>query len=304
MSSQIESVDVFDQLTHIQEDVPVNLLLFGTPFGGKMDFSHGYVHAPVNEEQSILIPINPELADHAAGWLPDDCYDINKYYRDRLAKAFVGLETYYASSNETHPFVSLNEVKDLPVRIVSPAEVYPELLDNFTMDATSGLDCYMVQCTGNVITPARADELTKVEGINNKIATPKSTRVIGWVGWSAPDGKDIVKVTSGFGTPLRLSDKFFRYRTWTLVLSARADMQKALREGVEPAKLQSVLVQALSGDKSGVVGCDVAGCALEPGIQAVSTGSWFWLPILVSPSTHGFLQGVLVGAFGDLVESL
>lgn len=237
MSSQIESVDVFDQLTHIQEDVPVNLLLFGTPFGGKMDFSHGYVHAPVNEEQSILIPINPELADHAAGWLPDDCYDINEYYRDRLAKAFVGLETYYASSNETHPFVSLNEVKDLPARIVSPAEVYPELLDNFTMDATAGLDCYMVQCTGNVITPARAEELREVPGINSRLTKKNPSTIVGWVGWNAPEGEETVKVTSGLGDPRRLSDKFFRYRSWTSVLSARADMQEARREGVEPAEL-------------------------------------------------------------------
>lgn len=299
MSSQIESVDVFDQLTHIQEDVPVNLLLFGAPFGGKMDFSHGYVHAPVNEEQSILIPINPELADHAAGWLPDDCYDINEYYRDRLAKAFVGLETYYASSNETHPFVSLNEVKDLPVRIVSPAEVYPELLDNFTMDATSGLDCYMVQCTGNVITPARAEELREVPGINSRLAKKNPSTIVGWVGWSAPDGEEIVKVTSGLGDPRRLSDKFFRYRSWTSVLSARADMQEARREGVEPAELQDVLVQSLINARN-----SVAGCAVESIVPAVSTGSWFWLPILVSPSTFGFLQGVLVGAFGDLVESL
>ena len=299
MSSQIESVDVFDQLTHIQEDVPVNLLLFGTPFGGKMDFSHGYVHAPVNEEQSILIPINPELADHAAGWLPDDCYDINEYYRDRLAKAFVGLETYYASSNETHPFVSLNEVKDLPARIVSPAEVYPELLDNFTMDATAGLDCYMVQCTGNVITPARAEELRAVPGINSRLTKKNPSTIVGWVGWSAPDGEETVKVTSGLGDPRRLSDKFFRYRSWTSVLSARADMQEARRAGVEPAELQDVLAQSLINARN-----SVAGCAVEPIVPAVSTGSWFWLPILVSPSTHGFLQGVLAGAFGDLVESL
>lgn len=299
MSSQIESVDVFDQLTHIQEDVPVNLLLFGTPFGGKMDFSHGYVHAPVNEEQSILIPINPELADHAAGWLPDDCYDINDYYRDRLAKAFVGLETYYASSNETHPFVSLNEVKDLPVRIVSPAEVYPELLDNFTMDATAGLECYMVQCTGNVITPARAEELRELPGINSRLAKKNPSTIVGWVGWNAPDGEETVKVTSGLGDPRRLSDKFFRYRSWTSVLSARADMQEARRAGVEPAELQDVLAQSLINARN-----SVAGCAVEPIVPAVSTGSWFWLPILVSPSTHGFLQGVLVGAFGDLVESL
>mgnify|MGYP001739221028 FL=1 len=299
MSSQIESVDVFDQLTHIQEDVPVNLLLFGTPFGGKMDFSHGYVHAPVNEEQSILIPINPELADHAAGWLPDDCYDINDYYRDRLAKAFVGLETYYASSNETHPFVSLNEVKDLPARIVSPAEVYPELLDNFTMDATAGLDCYMVQCTGNVITPARAEELREVPGINSRLAKKNPSTIIGWVGWNAPEGEETVKVTSGLGDPRRLSDKFFRYRSWTSVLSARADMQEARRAGVEPAKLQDVLAQSLINARN-----SVAGCAVEPIVPAVSTGSWFWLPILVSPSTQGFLQGVLAGAFGDLVESL
>ena len=299
MSSQIESVDVFDQLTHIQGDVPVNLLLFGAPFGGKMDFSHGYVHAPVNEEQSILIPINPELADHAAGWLPDDCYDINEYYRDRLAKAFVGLETYYASSNETHPFVSLNEVKDLPARIVSPAEVYPELLDNFTMDATAGLDCYMVQCTGNVITPARAEELREVPGINSRLTKKNPSTIVGWVGWSAPEGEETVKVTSGLGDPRRLSDKFFRYRSWTSVLSARADMQEARREGVEPAELQDVLAQSLTDARN-----SVAGCAVEPIVPAVSTGSWFWLPILVSPSTHGFLQGVLVGAFGDLVESL
>lgn len=299
MSSQIESVDVFDQLTHIREDVPVNLLLFGTPFGGKMDFSHGYVHAPVNEEQSILIPINPELADHAAGWLPDDCYDINEYYRDRLAKAFVGLETYYASSNETHPFVSLNEVKDLPARIVSPAEVYPELLDNFTMDATAGLDCYMVQCTGNVITPARAEELREVPGINSRLAKKNPSTIVGWVGWNAPEGEETVKVTSGLGDPRRLSDKFFRYRSWTSVLSARADMQEARRAGVEPAKLQDVLAQSLINARN-----SVAGCAVEPIVPAVSTGSWFWLPILVSPSTQGFLQGVLVGAFGDLVESL
>lgn len=299
MSSQIESVDVFDQLTHIQEDVPVNLLLFGTPFGGKMDFSHGYVHAPVNEEQSILIPINPELADHAAGWLPDDCYDINEYYRDRLAKAFVGLETYYASSNETHPFVSLNEVKDLPARIVSPAEVYPELLDNFTMDATAGLDCYMVQCTGNVITPARAEELREVPGINSRLTKKNPSTIVGWGGWNAPEGEETVKVTSGLGDPRRLSDKFFRYRSWTSVLSARADMQEARREGVEPAELQDVLAQTLINARN-----SVAGCAVEPIVPAVSTGSWFWLPILVSPSTHGFLQGVLVGAFGDLVESL
>lgn len=299
MSSQIESVDVFDQLTHIQEDVPVNLLLFGVPFGGKMDFSHGYVHAPVNEEQSILIPINPELADHAAGWLPDDCYDINEYYRDRLAKAFVGLETYYASSNETHPFVSLNEVKDLPARIVSPAEVYPELLDNFTMDATAGLDCYMVQCTGNVITPARAEELRAVPGINSRLTKKNPSTIVGWVGWNAPEGEEAVKVTSGLGDPRRLSDKFFRYRSWTSVLSARADMQEARRAGVEPAELQDVLVQSLTDARN-----SVAGCAVEPIVPAVSTGSWFWLPILVSPSTHGFLQGVLVGAFDDLVESL
>ena len=299
MSSQIESVDVFDQLTHIQEDVPVNLLLFGEPFGGKMDFSHGYVHAPVNEEQSILIPINPELADHAAGWLPDDCYDINEYYRDRLAQAFVGLETYYASSNETHPFVSLNEVKDLPTRIVSPAEVYPELLDNFTMDATAGLDCYMVQCTGNIITPSRAEGLREVPGINSRLAKKNPSTIVGWVGWSAPDGEDTVMVTSGLGDPRRLSDKFFRYRSWTSVLSARADMLEARREGVEPAELQGALVQSLINARN-----SVAGCAVEPIVPAVSTGSWFWLPILVSPSTHGFLQGVLVGAFGDLVESL
>lgn len=299
MSSQIESVDVFDQLTHIQEDVPVNLLLFGVPFGGKMDFSHGYVHAPVNEEHSILIPINPELADHAAGWLPDDCYDINEYYRDRLAKAFVGLETYYASSNETHPFVSLNEVKDLPVRIVSPAEVYPELLDNLTMDATAGLECYMVQCTGNVIIPARVEELREVPGINSRLAKKNPSTIVGWVGWSAPDGEETVKVTSGLGDPRRLSDKFFRYRSWTSVLSARADMQEARREGVEPAELQDVLAQSLLNARN-----SVAGCAVESIVPAVSTGSWFWLPILVSPSTQGFLQGVLVGAFGDLVESL
>lgn len=299
MSSQIESVDVFDQLTHIQEDVPVNLLLFGAPFGGKMDFSHGYVHAPVNEEHSILIPINPELADHAAGWLPDDCYDINEYYRDRLAKAFVGLETYYASSNETHPFVSLNEVKDLPARIVSPAEVYPELLDNFTMDATAGLECYMVQCTGNVITPARAEELREVLGINSRLTKKNPSTIVGWVGWSAPEGEETVKVTSGLGDPRRLSDKFFRYRSWISVLSARADMQEARRAGVEPAELQDVLAQSLLNARN-----SVAGCAVEPIVPAVSTGSWFWLPILVSPSTQGFLQGVLVGAFGDLVESL
>ena len=299
MSSQIESVDVFDQLTHIQEDVPVNLLLFGEPFGGKMDFSHGYVHAPVNEEQSILIPINPELADHAAGWLPDDCYDINEYYRDRLAKAFVGLETYYASSDETHPFVSLNEVKGLPVRIVSPAEVYPELLDNFTMDATAGLDCYMVQCTGNIITPAQAEELREVPGINSKLAKKNPSTIVAWVGWSAPDGEDTVKVTSGLGDPRRLSDKFFRYRSWTSVLSARADMQEARREGVEPAELQGVLVQSLINARN-----SVAGCAVEPIVPAVSTGSWFWLPILVSPSVFGFSKGVLVGGFDALVESL
>lgn len=299
MSSQIESVDVFDQLTHIQEDVPVNLLLFGEPFGGKMDFSHGYVHAPVSDEQSILIPINPELADHAAGWLPDDCYDINEYYRDRLAKAFVGLETYYASSNETHPFVSLNEVKDLPARIVSPAEVYPELLDNFTMDATARLDCYMVQCTGNIITPARAEELREVPGINSKLAKKNPSTIVGWVGWNAPEGEDTVKVTSGLGDPRRLSDKFFRYRSWTSVLSARANMQEARREGVEPAELQGALVQSLTDARN-----SVAGCAVESIVTAVSTGSWFWLPILVSPSTQGFLQGVLAGAFGDLVESL
>lgn len=299
MSSQIESVDVFDQLTHIQEDVPVNLLLFGAPFGGKMDFSHGYVHAPVNEEHSILIPINPELADHAAGWLPDDCYDINEYYRDRLAKAFVGLETYYASSNETHPFVSLNEVKDLPVRIVSPADVYPELLDNFAIDATAGLECYMVQCTGNVITPARAEELRAVPGINSRLTKKNPSTIVGWVGWSAPEGEETVKVTSGLGDPRRLSDKFFRYRSWTSVLSARADMQEARREGVEPAELQDVLAQSLTDARN-----SVAGCAVESIVPAVSTGSWFWLPILVSPSTHSFLQGVLVGAFGDLVESL
>ena len=299
MSTQIESVDVFDQLTHIQEDVPVNLLLFGEPFGGKMDFSHGYVHAPVSDEQSILIPINPELADHAAGWLPDDCYDINEYYRDRLAKAFVGLETYYASSNETHPFVSLNEVKDLPVRMVSPAEVYPELLDNFTMDATARLDCYMVQCTGNIITPARAEELREVPGINSKLAKKNPSTIVGWVGWNAPEGEDTVKVTSGLGDPRRLSDKFFRYRSWTSVLSARADMQEARREGVEPAELQGALVQSLTNARN-----SVAGCAVESIVPAVSTGSWFWLPILVSPSTQGFLQGVLAGAFGDLVESL
>lgn len=299
MSSQIESVDVFDQLTHIQEDVPVNLLLFGAPFGGKMDFSHGYVHAPVNEEQSILIPINPELADHAAGWLPDDCYDINEYYRDRLAKAFVGLETYYASSDETHPFVSLNEVKDLPVRMVSPAEVYPELYDNLMIDATAGLECYMVQCTGNVITPARAEELREVPGINSRLAKKNPSTIAAWVGWNAPDGEETVKVTSGLGDPRRLSDKFFRYRSWTSVLSARADMQEARREGVEPTKLQDVLAQSLLNARN-----SVAGCAVEPIVPAVSTGSWFWLPILVSPSTHGFLQGVLVGAFGDLVESL
>ena len=299
MSSQIESVDVFDQLTHIQEDVPVNLLLFGAPFGGKMDFSHGYVHAPVNEEQSILTPINPELADHAAGWLPEDCYDINEYYRDRLAKAFVGLETYYASSNETHPFVSLNEVKDLPARIVSPAEVYPELLDNFTMDATAGLDCYMVQCTGNVITPARAEELRAVPGINSRLTKKNPSTIVGWVGWSAPDGEETVKVTSGLGDPRRLSDKFFRYRSWTSVLSARADMQEARRAGVEPAELQDVLAQSLINARN-----SVAGCAVESIVPAVSTGSWFWLPILVSPSTQGFLQGVLAGAFSDLVESL
>lgn len=299
MSSQIESVDVFDQLTHIQEDVPVNLLLFGAPFGGKMDFSHGYVHAPVNEEQSILIPINPELADHAAGWLPDDCYDINEYYRDRLAKAFVGIETYYASSNETHPFVSLNKVKDVPARIVSPADVYPELLDNFAIDATTGLDCYMVQCTGNVVTPARAEELREVHGINSRLAKKNPSTIVGWVGWNAPEGEDTVKVTSGLGDPRRLSDKFFRYRSWTSVLSARADMHEARRAGVEPAELQDVLVQSLTDARN-----SVAGCAVESIVPAVSTGSWFWLPILVSPSTFGFLQGVLVGAFGDLVESL
>lgn len=299
MSSQIESVDVFDQLTHIQEDVPVNLLLFGAPFGGKMDFSHGYVHAPVNEEHSILIPINPELVDHAAGWLPDDCYDINEYYRDRLAKAFVGLETYYASSNETHPFVSLNKVKDVPARIVSPADVYPELLDNFAIDATAGLDCYMVQCTGNVVTPARAEELREVPGINSRLAKKNPSTIVGWVGWNAPEGEDTVKVTSGLGDPRRLSDKFFRYRSWTSVLSARADMQEARRAGVEPAELQDVLVQSLTDARN-----SVAGCAVESIVPAVSTGSWFWLPILVSPSTFGFLQGVLVGAFGDLVESL
>lgn len=299
MSSQIESVDVFDQLTHIQEDVPVNLLLFGAPFGGKMDFSHGYVHAPVNEEQSILIPINPELADHAAGWLPDDCYDINEYYRDRLAKAFVGLETYYASSDETRPFVSLNEVKDLPVRIVSPAEVYPELLDNFTMDATVGLDCYMVQCTGNIITPAQAEELREVPGINSRLAKNNPSTIVGWVGWSAPEGEDTVKVTSGLGDPRRLSDKFFRYRSWTSVLSARADMLEARREGVEPVELQGALVQSLINARN-----SVAGCAVESIVPAVSTGSWFWLPILVSPSVFGFSKGVLVGGFDALVESL
>lgn len=299
MSTQIDSVNLFKRFTHVQENVPVNLLLFGAPAGGKMSFSHGYVHAPVNDEQSILIALNPEIADYAADGLPSDCYDADTYYRDRLAKAFVGLETYYASSNETHPFVSLNEVKDLPARIVSPAEVYPELLDNFTMDATAGLECYMVQCTGNVITPARAEELREVPGINSRLAKKNPSTIVGWVGWNAPDGEETVKVTSGLGDPRRLSDKFFHYRSWTSVLSARADMQEARREGVEPAELQDVLVRSLSNARN-----SVAGCAVEPIVPAVSTGSWFWLPILVSPSTQGFLQGVLVGAFGDLVESL
>ena len=299
MSSQIESVDVFDQLTNIQEDVPVNLLLVGEPFGGKMDFSHGYVHAPVSDEQSILIPINPELADHAAGWLPDDCYDINEYYRDRLAKAFVGLETYYASSDETHPFVSLNEVKDLPVRMVSPAEVYPELYDNLMIDATAGLDCYMVQCTGNVITPARAEELREAPGINSKLAKKNPSTIVAWVGWSAPEGGETVKVTSGLGDPRRLSDKFFRYRSWTSVLSARSDMQKVYQDGAPAADLQGVLVQGLGSVRDGV-----AGCAVEPGVRAVSTGSWFWLPVFVSPGISGFLKGVSVGRFDDLVETL
>lgn len=299
MSSQIETADIFEQFTHIQEDVPVNLLLFGSPFGGKMDFSHGYVHAPVNDEQSILIPINPELADYAAEGLPSDCYDVDKYYRNYLADSLVGLGTCYASSDETHPFVSLNKVKDVPARIVSPADVYPELLDNFAIDATAGLDCYMVQCTGNVVTPARAEELREVPGINSRLAKKNPSTIVGWVGWNAPEGEDTVKVTSGLGDPRRLSDKFFRYRSWTSVLSARADMQEARREGVEPAELQDVLVQSLTDARN-----SVAGCAVESIVPAVSTGSWFWLPILVSPSTFGFLQGVLVGAFGDLVESL
>lgn len=299
MSTQIDSVNLFKRFTHVQENVPVNLLLFGAPAGGKMDFSHGYVHAPVNDEQSILIALNPEIADYAADGLPNDCYDADTYYRDLLADTLVGFETHYISTLDTNPIISLNKVKDTPVHTVNLAEAYPELHDTLMKDHSAGLDCYMVQCTGNVITPARAEELREVPGINSRLAKKNPSTIVGWVGWNAPEGEETVKVTSGLGDPRRLSDKFFRYRSWTSVLSARADMQEARREGVEPAELQDVLAQTLINARN-----SVAGCAVEPIVPAVSTGSWFWLPILVSPSTHGFLQGVLVGAFGDLVESL
>ena len=299
MSTQIDSVNLFKRFTHVQENVPVNLLLFGAPAGGKMSFSHGYVHAPVNDEQSILIALNPEIADYAADGLPSDCYDADTYYRDLLADTLVGFETHYISSLDTNPIISLNKVKDTPVHTVNLAEAYPELHDTLMKDHSAGLDCYVVQCTGNVTTPVRVGELRGVPGADTDIITQNPSTIVGWVGWNAPEGEETVKVTSGLGDPRRLSDKFFRYRSWTSVLSARADMQEARREGVEPAELQDVLAQTLINARN-----SVAGCAVEPIVPAVSTGSWFWLPILVSPSTHGFLQGVLVGAFGDLVESL
>lgn len=154
MSTQIDSVNLFKRFTHVQENVPVNLLLFGAPAGGKMSFSHGYVHAPVNDEQSILIALNPEIADYAADGLPSDCYDADTYYRDLLADTLVGFETHYISSLDTNPIISLNKVKDTPVHTVNLAEAYPELHDTLMKDHSAGLDCYVVQCTGNVTTPS------------------------------------------------------------------------------------------------------------------------------------------------------
>lgn len=300
MSTQIDSVNLFKRFTHVQENVPVNLLLFGAPAGGKMSFSHGYVHAPVNDEQSILIALNPEIADYAADGLPSDCYDADTYYRDLLADTLVGFETHYISSLDTNPIISLNKVKDTPVHTVNLAEAYPELHDTLMKDHSAGLDCYVVQCTGNVTTPVRVGELHGVPGADTDIITQSPDSIIGWVGWDSPEEGQTLHVTSGFGDPLRVSSKFFRVRSWTSVFVARKDMKNAFEAGVKPADLQDVLAHALDAVRDGNIGL-----AAEPNVQpARAADGWFWVPIFVTPDSWGIDQAFWVGKFDKLTESI
>lgn len=216
----------FEMFSHVSEGVPVNLLLFADQEGDKLWFTHGFVHAPLNAEQSVVLPVHPYLAEIIAPESPGKVNSLDEYFHG-IAETLVAQETHCYSASYADPFVSFSAVKNSPVKVVNPLQVYPELKD-MLRDTPASQPCYMVECIGNVIQPKRAQELADHPDINTSVVAAYPESTAGWLVWGTPgDDEDVAMTTyAGVGLPDRRSDKFFR-------LTSTPSLSNTLKELVE-----------------------------------------------------------------------
>lgn len=297
----------FETFSHVSEGVPVNLLLFADQEGDKLWFTHGFVHAPLNAEQSIILPIHPYLAEIIAPESPGNVNSLDEYFHG-IAEALVAQETHCYSASYADPFVSYSAVKGSPVQVVNPLQVYPELKD-MLRDTPASQPCYMLECIGNVIQPKRAQELAELPGINTSVVAAYPESTAGWLVWGDPGRDDdmIITVYAGVGLPDRRSDKYFRQTSSPKLLGA-------LKELVEESGEYGRYVSVMRGHE----GLDIevnppaykcfSGAykpvALKPRKMGLFFDDMYALPVFINFATQSIASTCeIVGAFDALASS-
>lgn len=297
----------FETFSHVSEGVPVNLLLFADQEGDKLWFTHGFVHAPLNAEQSVVLPIHPYLAEVIAPESPGNVNSFDDYFHG-IAETLVAQETHCYSASYADPFVSFSAVKNSPVKVVSPLQVYPELKD-MLRDTPASQPCYMVECVGNVIQPKQAQELAELPGINTSVVAAYPESTAGWLVWGDPGRDDdvIITVYAGVGLPDRRSDKYFRS-------TASPSLSGSLRDLVENSGEYGRFVASMRGREGLDIRTDPPAymcfsgtykpVALKPRKMGLFFDDMYVLPVFINFDTLSIASTCeIVGAFEALASS-
>lgn len=297
----------FETFSHVSEGVPVNLLLFADQEGDKLWFTHGFVHAPLNAEQSVVLPIHPYLAEVIAPEYPGNVNSLDEYFHG-IAETLVAQGTHCYSASYADPFVSFSAVKNSPVKVVNPLQAYPELKD-MLRDTPTSQPCYMVECIGNVIQPKRAQELAELPGINTSVVAAYPESTAGWLVWGDPGRDDdmIITVYAGVGLPDRRSDKYFRQTSSPKLLGA-------LKGLVEESGEYGRYVSVMRGHEALDVEANPPACkcfsgaykpvALKPRKVNMFHDDMYALPVFINFATQSIASTCeIVGTFEALASS-
>lgn len=295
-----------EMFSHISENVPVNLLLFASEEDGKLSFSSGFVHAPLSAEQSIVIPLPSYTTKVISSESPGSLADANEYFRG-IAETLVAQDAHGWSVSYSDPFVSLSAVKSNPVKTVKPLQVYPEL-KGMLSNVPESMTCYMVECTGNVISPKRALEVANHPDINTSAVAPYPDSTAGWLVWGDPGDEDGgVVVYAGVGLPNRRSEKFFRQTSTPTISTCIVgliensgwygdDVAAMLTHGAGDLTINPPAYKCFTGTYKPL--------ALEPRKDTVNPEDLYILPVFIDFSTQSTVSTCeIVGAFEALAST-